>query len=247
MKAFKDHIFAVQLSIEQLAKGKIWLYALPSLIVALLFYGIFNFFNNLSDDASTLDSIPLVGGYITSGVQQTIGFASWITDLFYKFFILTLLSPVNCLLSEKIDNEVTGAKFNGGFIRIMNDLLRAIFLLFFTFLLNVLVMSVWWFISWIFGIHLLDGIVYFLISSFFIGFSFYDFSLERYDIGFFGTVGFGFEKMAYMLLTGGLFSLIYMIPHLGLILAPFLLTIVSTIVYLKMNNKITGKQITNIQ
>jgi CysZ protein len=114
----------------------------------------------------------------------------WITDEFYKFFILTLLSPINCLLSEKVDNEVTGAKFDGGFVRVMKDIGRAIFLLFFTLMLNFLAMFIWYVLAWIFNFHVIDSIVYFVIGAFFVGFSFYDFSLERYGVGFFGAVQF---------------------------------------------------------
>jgi CysZ protein len=105
-------------------------------------------------------------------------------------------------------------------------------------MLNFLAMFIWYILAWIFNFHVLDNIVYFVIGAFFVGFSFYDFSLERYGVGFFGAVEFGFERMLYMLLTGSVFSLIYLIPIVGLILAPFLVTILSTIVYTKMNRKI---------
>jgi CysZ protein len=105
-------------------------------------------------------------------------------------------------------------------------------------MLNFLAMFIWYILALIFNFHVLDNIIYFVIGAFFIGFSFYDFSLERYGVGFFGTVEFGFERMLYMLLTGSVFSLIYMIPLVGLILAPFFVTILSTIVYTKMNQKI---------
>jgi CysZ protein len=238
MNAINDHFFALKLSVLQLAKGKIWLYIIPPVAVALFFYSIFAFFHNISEGAEVAKKLPWVGEYVTTGVQKTIGFMVWITDEFYKFFILTLLSPINCLLSEKVDNEVTGAKFDGGFVRVMKDIGRAIFLLFFTLMLNFLAMFIWYILAWIFNFHVIDSIVYFVIGAFFVGFSFYDFSLERYGVGFFGAVEFGFERMLYMLLTGSVFSLIYMIPVVGLILAPFLVTILSTIVYTKMNQKI---------
>ncbi len=245
MNALNDHVFAVKLGAEQLTKGKIWLYIVPSLAVGLLFFSIFSIFGSITESASVVKGLPLIGDYIAAGVEKTMGIFDWIAKQFYIFFVLTLLSPVNCMLSEKIDNEVTGAKFDGGIMRIMTDIMRAILILIFSLMLNFLVMVIWWFLAWITGFHALDGIVYFLIGAFFVGFSFYDFNLERYGIGFFGTVEFGFERVAYMLLTGVAFSLIYMLPVVGLLLAPFLITIVSTIVYVKMNNKIPNKQTTN--
>lgn len=245
MNALKDHVFAAKLAIGELSKGKVWLYIVPSVAVAFIFLGIFLFFHQVSEGAEAARSIPLVGGYITSAVQKTVDFFVWIENQVYMFSILTLLSPVNCMLSERIDNEVTGARFDGGIMRILTDLGRALLILLFTLILNFTVMAVWAFLAWITGFHALDGIVYFLISAFFVGFSFYDFNLERYGIGFFGTIAFGFEKMGYMLLTGAAFSLIFMLPAVGVLLAPFLVTILSTIVYVKMNHKIPNKQIPN--
>lgn len=245
MNAFKDHIFAIELAFRKLAQGKFWLYILPSVVVAVIFYSIFFFFDSVTESASAADNIPWIGKYITMGVATTMGFFTWITNQFYMFFILTLLSPVSCMLSEKVDNDVTGAKFDGGILRIMTDLLRAFLLLIFTMMLNFLVMGAWALITWIIGFHALDFIAYFLISAFFLGFSLYDYSLERYGTGFFGTVEFGFSQIGHMVLTGGLFSLIYALPVVGLLLAPFLATIISTIVYVKMNGKIPNKQITN--
>jgi CysZ protein len=241
MNAINDHFFALKLSVLQLTKGKIWLYIIPSLAVALFFYSIFSFFHSISEGAKVAEDVPFVGAYLSGGVRTFIDVLVFVTDEFYKFFILTLLSPVNCLLSEKVDNDLTGAHFQGGITRILKDVLRAIFLLFFTLMLNLLAMTLWWLFTWITGFHAIDFCMYFLIGAFFIGFSFYDFSLERYNVGFFGTVEFGFERILYLICTGALFSLIYLIPWFGIILAPFIVTILSTIVYLKMNRKIPAQ------
>lgn len=239
MKAFLDHIYAIQIGFEQLFKGKFWLYILPSVIVSLIFYGVYSFINGFYTVAHTVEEVPLVGEYIGSGIQATIGFFGFIALEFYKFFILTCLSPVNSMLSQKVDNELTGASFSGGIERMLIDFGRAILLFIITLLLNICLIALWWGLAAVTGFHLLDGFIYFAISSFFIGFSFYDYSLERYKIGVMGGLGFGFEKIGYLFFTGSLFTLIYMLPtFIGVILAPFLVTIISTIVYLKMNNKI---------
>lgn len=245
MNAIQHHIFALRISIEQLKIGRNWLYILPAVFIAFLFYGIFSFFDAIESTSESAADIPLLGSYVSDGISKTVGLFFWITDAFYKFLILTLLSPVNCLLSEAVDNQVTGATFDGGIVRILKEIWRAIGLLFFSLLLNFVLICVWYLFAWLTGFHVLDELIYFLITSFFIGFSFYDFSLERYGVGFFGTIEFGFDKMAYMLVTGFLFSLIYLIPQLGLIFAPFLTTIISTVVYLKLKDKIPHNGLTH--
>lgn len=245
MHVIQHHIFAAKISLQQLKIGKNWLYILPSLLVAFLFYGIFSFFDAIESTSQSVSDLPLLGSYVSDGISKTVGFFFWVTDAFYKFLILTLLSPVNCLLSEAIDNQVTGAKFDGGIARILREIGRAIGLLLFSMLLNFVVIGAWYLLAWITGFHVLDELIYFFITAFFIGFSFYDFSLERYGVGFFGTIAYGFDHLLYMLITGFLFSLIYLIPQLGLIFAPFLITILSTVVYLKMNNKIPHNGLTH--
>lgn len=237
MEAFNQHIAALKIAFEHLSKGKYWLYLIPSFVVSLLFAGLFGLFSLLTNWSDATDSVPLIGSYVASGLKSAIQFSNAITTEVYKFFILTLLSPISCLLSEKVDNETTGSIFSGGITRILTDIVRAIFIVIVALFFNFLAMGIWWFLAWITGFHLLDEVAYFLIASFFIGFSFYDFSLERYGIGMFGSWNFGYRNTFQMLFTGMLFSLIFAIPLIGIISAPFIVTIVSTIVYLFIEGK----------
>lgn len=244
MNAVTDHIYAIKVSFEKLFQGKFWLYLIPSLIIFLIYYSIRSFFSGFVENTSVVADVPLVGSYLDTGVQAAIGFMDFVFYELYKFLILTLLSPINCLLSEKVDNELTGAKFSGGIVRILSDLLRAIFIVIIAMILNLFFMFIWWLFAKISGFHIIDEIMYFLIGSFFIGFSFYDFSLERYGVGTFGSWSFGFGKMTYMLSTGAIFSGIYLIPDFGVVAAPFLVTIISTATYLKLKGLIPLKNAT---
>jgi CysZ protein len=238
MKAINDHIYATKLCFDLLMKGKYWLYLLPSFIISLIFVSIYTLFSSIFSFLDYANDVPLVGSYLGTGVSAITSVFAYAGELFYQFFILTILSPVYCLLSEKVDNNVAGSKFDGGIVRIMTDLIRAVFIVIVALFLNLIFICLWWLFAWFTGFHLLDEIMYFLIGAFFIGFSFYDFSLERYEIGTFGSWGFGFKNMSYMFITGGLFSLFFKVPYFGVLLSPFLLTIISTIVFLKMHNKI---------
>ncbi|MES2590193.1 MAG: hypothetical protein V4622_14545 [Bacteroidota bacterium] len=243
MKAISDHIYAAKVSFDELMKGKYWIYLLPSILITLVFYFVAWLLSSIFSFVNAVDSIPYIGSYLETGVDVTKGILDYLGDTFYQFLILTVLSPVYCLLSEKVDNDFTGAKFDGGIVRIMTDLIRAIFIVIIALILNFVAMVIWWLFAWITGFHLLDEIMYFLIGAFFIGFSFYDFSLERYAVGTLGSWNFGFGKIPYMFITGGLFCLSFKIPFFGVILAPFLMTIISTVVFLKMNDKIPVQKI----
>lgn len=238
MKALNDHIYAINVTFRELGKGKFWLYLIPSVAVGILFFmtsgfisGIFGFLNKAAD-------VPLVGSYLNTGVEAGKGFFSYVGDFIYQFVILTILSPVYCLLSEKVDNELSGANFNGGIVRILTDFIRMIFIVVISTALYFTFMGAWWIISWFIGIDVLDQVMNLLIGAFFLGFSFYDYSLERYQIGTWKSWMFSFEHIGYMLITGLIFNLLFHVPVLGVLVSPFLATIISTAVFLKMHHKI---------
>lgn len=237
MKAIQHHIYAIKVCFDALSKGKYLTFFIPGLIVGFFYYWLFSSTEELKESATTLDSVPLIGEYLVSGAQGFIGFWQGVFLVIFQFFILTILSPFNSILSEKFDADLTGRKFETGFVRILNDLLRAILVAIIALFLELIFMAVWWLLSWLPLIGLLDPIMYFLIASFFFGFAFYDYSLERHNIGTFRSLGFAFSKMGHMIISGSIFTLIFMIPIVGIILAPVLVTLISTGVYIKLNEK----------
>ena len=239
MKAIQNHIYGIKATFETLSKGQLLVFFLPGLIVGLLYYFVFSYTSAVSESAEALNDIPLVGGAATTVVQGTIGFVDILLFEVFKFVVLTLLSPFNCILSEKFDNKLTGNKFDGGFVRMLNDFLRAMLIVVLALIMEFFFLGVWWFFSWILGLSFLDPVVYFLISSFFFGFAFYDFSLERYGIGTISSWGIAFSNMLHMVVTGGLFTLLFMIPGVGVIIAPVLMTMISTAVYIRMRGNST--------
>lgn len=239
MRAIHDHLFALTKTFEDLAKGNYWLYLIPSLIIGLVFWlitsavsGFFGFLNHANE-------VPLLGEYLSSGVQATKGFFAYIGDFIYQFFILTILSPVYCLLSEAVDERMTGKKFPFDLGRLIVDFFRMLLIVLISTVMYVTFLGAWWMLSWILGLGFLDQIMSLLIAAFFFGFSFYDYSLERYKIGVGKSIVYSFDKFLYMMLTGILFTLFFQIPFVGVILTPFLTTIVSTIVYLKTEQKLS--------
>src|SRR4051812_46413998 len=111
MKAIRHHIYGIQATFESLSKGQLLIYFLPGLIIGVLFWFVFSSTASLSESAESLDSVPLVGEYATSAVKGTLGLFDAILMEIFKFTVLTLLSPFNCFLSEKFDNQLTGNKF----------------------------------------------------------------------------------------------------------------------------------------
>ncbi|MDR0803336.1 hypothetical protein [Fluviicola sp.] len=236
VQAFKHHWTGIEQVAQTLFKGKFLLYFIPGLIVGLI-YLYFQFqagralaFVHAGDD------IPVIGGVISRVADGVFNIFGLITSEFYKFMILVVLSPVNCILSEKFDSYLTEREFKFDLIRLINDFLRMILIVISALLLEYIFLAVWWVFSWILPDFIGES-VFFLIASFFVGFSFYDYSMERYGLSFFKSWGLGFSKMSYMLITGAIFTLMIKIPVAGIIVAPVLISMISTAVYILLTNE----------
>jgi CysZ protein len=112
-------------------------------------------------------------------------------------------------------------------------MMRMVFVVLVSLTMEFFVMGTYWVLSWILGLGFMDFIVYSVISGFFFGLSFYDYSLERYKQGVFSTFGYAFSKFGMVTLTGLVFMLIFAIPYIGIPIAPVIATMIATVIYIK--------------
>lgn len=235
MKAINYHIRGVITSLEYLFKGKYLLFFLPGLILAGLFWYFGSTFQDI-DEAVDLSSKyswwdKILRG-IDSGLSWLFNIADAATELFYIFLVLTALSPFFTALGEKFDKELTGKITEGGILRIINDLFRMIFIVIISLLLQGVFLFLYWLVDKIFGFpEMADEVVKYCINGFFLGFTFYDFALERYEKGVGSSLAFAFSAPLGMIIVGAIFQGIYSIPYVGIPLAPVLVVMISTVAY----------------
>jgi len=250
MESITFHIKGILEVFRQLSKGKFLFYFLPGAIITIFYFWVNSATSQIANGVNFLDGIPLIGSYLEKGVDTAFNIVGFLFDQLYIFIIITILSPFNTHLSEKLDTSLTGQKFESGILRIFNDLMRMIFIVFIALSLEFLLMGVWWLVSWIFGIG--DSIyefISFVMASFFFGFSFYDHSLERYDVGVFGSLGFAFKKMLMVTITGAIFQLLYYfpytgeLPYIGIVIAPVITTMISTVVFLYYKKRLPKSEL----
>ncbi len=241
MKTINYHIKGISKTIELLSKGNFLLFFVPGAIITLFFLGVKSITSSidtateLTSDTSWWNSIL---EYINSGIHTAFKIFNIVLEQLYIFIVLTLLSPFNTFLGEKMDTKLTGQKFSGDFIRFINDFFRMIFVVFIALFLEFLALGLYWIISFFIDIPLLNEIAYFIISAFFFGFSFYDFALERYEINVMGSIGFAFRNPLTMILTGSIFLFIYKIPLIGIPISPIITLMISTVVYLYIRKRL---------
>jgi CysZ protein len=232
MKSIRIHIQALQTVINELKDGRFLKYFIPGLIAALLFGSFFTIFNRSEGLLSFIEKVPLIGNFLSAGVSKTFGMFYFLIMQVYIFFVLTVLSPFNTLLSEALDGKLTGQDYPFDFAQVFSDLLRMILLVLISFVLEFFFMGAYWLLSWFLGLGFLDIIVYTLITAFFFGLSFYDCSLERYKVGVFSSFNFAFSNFWMVTLTGLIFLIIFSIPFIGIPIAPVVATMLTTVVYL---------------
>jgi CysZ protein len=205
-------------------------YIIPGALVTLI-YASFLWSMGWFGDTSTVSSDNLSWSakilfWLTSGVK-------WFTTMLFEFVVITLFSPIMAMLSEHVETSLTGEKFVFSISRFVRELLRTLGILFTGFLFSALVMLIWALISWIGDLSKITPYIVFVIKAFFIGFNFMDYSLERHQVSVGKSWVYGLNRPVQMLLTGAFFSLFFAIPVLGVMLAPFLTTILATLVWVE--------------
>ena len=227
-----------------LSKGKFLNYFIPSVILGLLLGYYFYQMLDVKEAAKDADSLPILGGVFSWIISQFVGLIDFLVESVFEFVVLVCFSPINALLSEKYDNSLTGNKFDGGFIRLINDILRAIFIVIIALFFQLLITGSWYLLTWIVApLDILTPVVNFIVPAYFFGFSLFDLSLERYGVSTFRSWGYSFKRFLAMVVAGSLFILLLKIPYLGIILAPGILTMITTYVYIHREGKIVQEKI----
>ncbi len=244
MKTLQLYISGTVHTFETLAKGKFLFYFVPGLVVSTFLWAYYYQMSEYEQMTKETEEWFMIGGVVSWILEFLGSMLTFLVEQLYMFIVLVCFSPFNCILSEKYDNYITGNKFDGGFVRMLNDLLRALFIVILAIIMEYLFIFVYWIVSGlipdVIGEYI-DPIMYFLIPSFFIGFAFYDYSLERYGEGTFSSWGYAFKRMLAMLVAGSLFTLLFKIPYVGIILAPVILTMLSTYVYIHREDKLKAQ------
>ena len=149
--------------------------------------------------------------------------------LIYKALILILLAPFLAYISEKTEVYVRGKEFRFSLKENVNFVMRGIKIslkcFFKEFLLTLLAL--------ILGFLPIVGIVTPLfiltIQSYYIGYSFMDYTLERHHYDSKSSLKFARENKAFLTVSGSLFTLMLIIPIIGIFIAPSISAVSATL------------------
>lgn len=151
----------------------------------------------------------------------------------YKYIVLGIISPFLGLFSEKSEEFYQGKNYKFGILKNIKFIFRGIGISTINFGIELMFTFFFFFL----GILLpFKGVFYaitFIIQSFFIAYSFLDYTLERREFGIKNSIKEAFRNFLPLSIIGLLFMLFFIIPVIGVLYGPFYFTGVVTLYYLK--------------
>ena len=216
------------------SNGLWWAFIFPVVINVLLFIGGYHLISSVTSSAQDW-ILGLVGlkdnDFFLSGVLT--GFLSgaiWILLKVLFFFVfaywggyitLALLSPLFAYLSQKTDEIISGKKFPFDGDQWMRDLWRGILIVF----RNLFIQTGWiilmFFVGFIPVIGWLGAIVLFIISCYFYGFAFIDYTSERRRMKIHESVQLVRGNKWLAVSNGFIFCLFLLLPLCGVLFSGF--------------------------
>lgn len=214
-------------------------YFLPGIISMFLFGGFIYLGEYLSLNlASALESFFKLKEY-GSILYIFIKILVWICTVFfyylvYKSLLLVIISPILGYVSERVETHLTGKKFDFTFKDNLRFLIRGIDIGLKSFFKQMVGTCVVMLLGFIFPINLSIPLLIFIIQGYFTGFSFMDYTLERYNLSPKESLDFLKKQRVYAALCGGIFTLLFFIPVVGIFIAPLITCVATTMITLEL-------------
>lgn len=214
-------------------------YFLPGIISMFLFGGFIYLGEYLSLNlASALENFFKLQEY-GSILYIFIKILVWICTVFfyylvYKSLLLVIISPILSYISERVETHLTGKKFDFTFKDNLRFLIRGIDIGLKSFFKQMVGTCVVMLLGFIFPINLSIPLLIFIIQGYFTGFSFMDYTLERYNLSPKESLDFLKKQRVYAALCGGIFTLLFFIPVVGIFIAPLITCVATTMITLEL-------------
>jgi CysZ protein len=175
------------------------------------------------------------------------GALSWVLTIFINilfilvfvyisgFIVLIILSPLLAYLSEKTEKILTKRTYDTSVSQLIQDVFRGIAIALRNLFIEILFIVAMFFVGFIPVIGLLGALVLFLVSAYFYGFSFIDYTNERKRLTVRESVGVVRRYRWLAISNGGVFALFLMVPFCGAFLSVFVAIVSVVAATLAMN------------
>lgn len=213
-------------------KGKL---LIPLFLIFFLFISYFFLGNKFSDFL-----LSLIKQQMKTNIFADV-FIKLVSKIFvyivyfytYKFLTLIILSPFLNLYSEKIEEFYKGRTYKFGFFKNIKFIFRGIGISFTTFAIELIFTFFFFFLGILLPFKIIFYTITIMIQSFFVAYSFLDYTLERREFGVRQSLSEAFRSFFSLSFIGFLFLITFSIPIIGVLYIPFYFTEVITLFYLK--------------
>lgn len=222
-------------SITFVFKQKLALYFLPAIFLSFLFYMSLRGAQSATGWLTFMEDWWVIG-WIIGMMEKAIHVVSFVL---FEFVILVLLTPINSFFAEKVKEKMTGIKTEFDIAQLFRSLGRTVKILIIALTVEMLILFILWIFSFLLG-DTFQYIASLLVSSFFLGFSFFDFALDLENVSSKESWKWGKKNYILATLVGLIFSLSIYIPEesglailfiISISFVPHLLVIASSLVY----------------
>lgn len=205
-----------------IAKHRLWLYFIVPAALSVGLYFLGSYYNQVAED------IPVVAGDMRELMMVLL--EKYVFKLLYylfhestKYMVVMLLSPVLAMLSEKVEELLTGNTYPFVWKFYFNDVKRGI-----RISVTSLVQEYMYFIIWLIIAFFIPPLQYItpaialIIGFYFYGFGFMDYINERRRLDISQSVFFSRRHLGLALGLGIVYSFMFMIPYAGVVISPVL-------------------------
>lgn len=211
------------------AKHRLWLYLIVPVVLSVGIYYLGEYYDDLSKEvkveAKDLRELMLV-------LMEKLVF-KMLYYLFHestKYIVIMLLSPVIAMLSEKIEELLTGNTYPFVWKYYINDIKRGIRISMTSLVQEYAVFVAWLILAFFIpALQIANPAVAVLIGFYFYGFGFIDYINERRRLDIAQSNHFCKKHIGFAFGLGVVYSFMFMIPYVGVIIAPILAIASTTI------------------
>ena len=220
--------------------GSVWLFSKIAIQLSDYISQQLNF--NAIPDSGSLFSFakPILTGYFSFILVWVLKIIFWfVSSTFTKYLVLIFLAPLFALLSESVDEKITGNKYPFRSSQLFKDIGRGILISLRNMMIEYLIIATCFILTICFApIIFITGPFLLIISWYFIGFTMLDYNFERHKINISQSVAFTRENKGLACGIGLVYTFFMMLPlFLGIMFAPLLAVVGDTISFIELKQK----------
>ena len=216
------------------SKGLWWAFVFPIILNVLLFIGGYKLIESVTTDLQDWITCRIgigegdffLSNYLSGFISGVIWFLLKVMFFFVfaywgGYITLILLSPLFAYLSERTEEIISGKKYPFNPYQFMRDIVRGVLISF----RNLFIQTGWMILFFILGfipvIGWFGAIVLFVLSAYFYGFSFIDYTNERRKMKISQSIQFVRSCKWLAVANGIIFSFFLLVPFCGVLFSGF--------------------------